>query len=71
MDGREVLLQEGFAEVGRIQPDVVHAETLHLEVDGAGDHIARCQFGALVVRQHEAGAVRQTQEGSPRRAAPR
>jgi hypothetical protein len=50
VDGREVLLQEGLAEVRRVEPDVVEAVLLHLEVDRAGDDVARRQFGALVVR---------------------
>jgi hypothetical protein len=38
---------------------VVEAVLLHLEVDRAGDDVARRQFHALVVRSHEARSVRQ------------
>ncbi len=59
VDGREMLLQEGLAQVRGIQPHVVQAMLLHLEVDGAGDDVARRQFQPLVVRLHEARAVGQ------------
>ncbi len=46
MDGREVLLQEDLAEMARVEPDVVDAVLLHLEVDRAGDDVARRQLAA-------------------------
>ena len=52
-------LQERLAQMGRIEPDMIKAMLLHLEVDGAGDDVARCQLEALIVRGHEAGAVRE------------
>jgi hypothetical protein len=41
-----------------IQIHTVHAKTLHLMIDGAGDDIARGQFAAGVKVRHKAGAVR-------------
>ena len=47
-----------FRKVGRLVRDVeidaVQAAFFHLEVDGAGDDVARRQFGARVVLRHEA-----------------
>ena len=54
MDGREVLPQEHLAEMACVEPDMVDAVLLHLEVDRAGDDVARCQFAARVVTLHEA-----------------
>jgi tetratricopeptide (TPR) repeat protein len=44
-----------------VQPDMVQAVLLHLEVDRTGDDVARRQFSPLVVVGHEARAVRQGQ----------
>ena len=57
MDGGEMGLQEGLAQMRGVQPHMVQAMLLHLEVDGAGHDIARRQLHALVVRGHEARAV--------------
>ena len=58
VDGREVRAQEVLALVGddrsRVEPDMVDAVLLHLEVDRPGHDVARRQFGALVVGRHEA-----------------
>jgi hypothetical protein len=54
VDGREVFLEEGLAEVPRVEPDMVDTVLLHLEVDRAGDDVAWRQFGARVVAVHEA-----------------
>ncbi len=55
-------------EIGRamrdVQIDAVAAEPLHLVVDGAGDDVARRQFGALVEARHEALAIGQQQAGA-------
>ena len=61
VDGGEVLDEEGFAQVRGVQPHMVQAMFLHLEVDGAGDDVARRQLHALVMRGHEAGAIGQLQ----------
>ena len=76
VDGREVLLEEFGRLVADVEVDVVEAALLHLEVDGAGDHVARGQFAALVVRRHEARAgggagFRRQLAGRLRRASPR
>ena len=54
MDRREVLHEEGLAEVGGVEPDVVQAVLLHLEVDRPGHDVARGQLQARVVVGHEA-----------------
>ena len=43
--------------VGDVEEDAVEAEFLHFKIDGAGDDVARRQFGAAVVIGHEAGSV--------------
>ena len=60
VDGGEVFLEEGLSEMAGVEPDMVEAVFFHLEVDGAGDDVARRQFQALIVRGHEpcAHAVR-------------
>jgi hypothetical protein len=61
VDGREVFPQERFAKMGGIEPYVVEAALLHLEVDRPGDDVARRQLQARVVRRHEARPVWQGQ----------
>ena len=56
-DVGEVLLQKRGALVRDVQVYAVQAVFLHLEVDGAGHHVARGQFGARVVVEHEARAA--------------
>ena len=48
--------------VADIEVDAVEAALLHLEVDGAGDDVARCELLARIVLGHEAGAVGQLQQ---------
>ena len=45
MDVREVFADEILALVRDVEINAVEAAFLHLEVDGAGDDVARCQFG--------------------------
>ena len=42
----------------------VHAQALHLVVDGACDYVAGRQFGAGIEVRHEATAVRTAQVGA-------
>jgi Holliday junction resolvasome RuvABC ATP-dependent DNA helicase subunit len=56
-----MFLEERRALVADVQIDAVQATLLHLEVDGAGDDIARSQLSTLIVRRHEARAVGQDQ----------
>ena len=64
MDRREVLLEEGLAEVRGVEPDVVEAVLLHLEVDRPGHDVARRQLQARVVVGHEARAVGEREVGA-------
>ncbi len=64
MDGREMLAQEGLGLVADVQVHVIQATLLHFEVDRARHHVARSQFGALVVFRHEAGAIGQLQQAA-------
>ena len=52
----------GLCVMSRI--DAVEAAVFHFEVDGAGHHVARRQFGARVVLRHEARAVGQSQDAA-------
>ena len=52
-----MLDQEGLAEVAGVEPDEVEAVLLHLEVDRAGDDVARRQFHPFVVACHEARRI--------------
>src|SRR5450830_1617513 len=61
VDRREVGLDERFGFVADVQVDAVDAQALHFMVDGAGDDVARGQFGARVEALHEAFAIRQFQ----------
>ena len=61
-DVRKVGAQEGFPFVGHVEEDAIEPLLFHFVIDGAGDDIARCQFGAGVVGRHEARTVRQAQE---------
>ena len=61
VDGREVGLDEGFGLVADVQVHAVDTQALHFVVDGAGDDIAWCQFGAWVEALHEAFAIGQLQ----------
>ena len=63
MDGREVLLEEGLAERRGVQPHVVEAVLLHLEVDRARDDVARRQLGPRIVRRHEPPALGHARSG--------
>ena len=47
-----------------VEIDAIQAALFHFEVDGPGDHVARRQFGALIVRGHEAGAVGQLEQAA-------
>jgi len=47
-----------------IEVDAVEAVFFHLEVDRSRDNIARREFGAFIVRRHEARAVRQFQDAA-------
>ncbi|MNZ42564.1 hypothetical protein D3C78_601410 [compost metagenome] len=57
-----------FDEVGRlvrdVQVDAVHAQALHLMVDGPGHDVARSQFFAWVEARHEAFTIGQAQQGA-------
>jgi hypothetical protein len=44
-----------------VEIDAIQPALLHLEVDGPGHHVARCEFAAWVVAGHEAAAVGQQQ----------
>ena len=59
-----MLLEESFRLVRDVEIDAVQAALLHFEVDGAGDDVARRQFGALVVPGHEARAVGQLEQAA-------
>ena len=62
MDRGEVLADEVRALVRDVEVDAVDAVLLDLEVDRAGDDVARGELGALVVARHEALAVRQLED---------
>ena len=53
----KVFLQKRRALVRDVEVDAVHAMLFHLEINRPGDHVARCQFGAFVMRRHEARAT--------------
>jgi hypothetical protein len=53
----KVFLEELRRLVRHVEEHAVEAVALHLEVDGAGDDVPRCQFGAAVMVGHEARAV--------------
>jgi hypothetical protein len=55
----KVLDDEVRGPMGDVQIEAFGAQALHLVVDGAGDDVARGQFGPLVKAVHEAVAVRQ------------
>src|SRR5690606_23521938 len=57
--GGEVRLHELGRLVADVQVHAVDAEALHLVVDGAGDDVARGEFGAFVETLHKALAVGQ------------
>ena len=63
-DPRKALLKPRGVEVRRIQIHVVGAVAAHLGDHGAHHHVARGEFGALVVLQHEALPGRVAQVGA-------
>ena len=63
-DVREVLPQEFRRLVRDVEVHAIQAALLHLEVDGAGDDVARREFGARIVFRHEARAVGQLQQAA-------
>ena len=65
MDGREMLLQEGLARWRGVEPHMVEAVLLHLEVDRAGDDVARRQFHASSWACMKRRAVGQQLSGAP------
>jgi hypothetical protein len=52
-DVREALGELAGAEVAHVQVDAGRLGALHLRVDGAADHVAGRELGALVVAGHE------------------
>jgi hypothetical protein len=59
-----VVLEEFRRLVRHVEEHAVEAVAFHLEVDGAGHDVTRCQFRAAVVVGHEARAVGQAQQAS-------
>ncbi|MNQ78569.1 hypothetical protein D3C85_934840 [compost metagenome] len=61
---REVALDEVGWLVADVQVDTVHAQAFHLMVDGPGDDVPWCQFGAGIEARHEALAVGQLEQAA-------
>ena len=53
IDVGKVLLNKAQRLVRDVEVDAIEAAFFHLEVDGAGHHVARGQLGAFVVPRHE------------------
>jgi len=64
VDIREMRPNEILAFMADVEIDAVQPAFFHFEVDGAGDDVARCQFGPLVVIEHETAAVGQAQQAA-------
>ena len=64
MDGGEMLEQEIGRFVADVEEDAVQTVFLHLEIDRAGDDVARSEFGAWIVIGHEAISVGQPQDSA-------
>lgn len=61
---RKMGANELFTLVRNIKKYTVNAAFFHFEVDSAGNDVTRRQFGALIMFEHEARAVGQTEQAT-------